>query len=100
MPIDLNRGDVDGKLGRLTYGKGLKIKTEVAGFLAEHSPNHLFSADVIVARVEVAANPIMVESVLSHHPDVFSHQKRDGKLYWYVSEGDLEKALEIAENTV
>lgn len=94
MPIDLKRDNIDGKLSRLTYSKGLKIKRDVADFLSGHTK--AFSADEIVARIDVAANAVMVESVLSSH-DIFSYGEKDGTLYWYVKDENLEEALEVAE---
>lgn len=94
MPIDLTRDRIDEKLDRLTYTKGLRIKTDVAEFLA--GTTYLFTADEIIPRIDTAGSAVMVESVLSEH-SVFSHEKKNGKIYWYVAEEDLEEALEIAE---
>lgn len=94
MPIDLTRDQVSEKLDRLTYVKGLRIRTDVAEFLA--GTTYLFTADEIVPRIDTAANAVMVESVLSEHT-VFSHEKQDGKIYWYVAEENLDEALQIAE---
>lgn len=97
MPIDLKRGNVDEKLSRLNYTKGLEIKRDVAEFLAGHT--RAFSADEIVARIDVAANALMVESVLSHH-EIFSYGEKEGKLYWYIEDRNLEDALEVANKKV
>ena len=94
MPIDLKRDRVSEKLDRLTYTKGLRIRTDVAEFLADTT--YLFTADEIVPRIDTAANAVMVESVLSEH-SVFSHETKDDKIYWYVDDKDLDEALEIAE---
>lgn len=96
MPIDLKRKKVSDKLDRLSYHKGVRIKQEVADFLA--GSTHAFCADTIAARIDTGANPIMIESVLSHHTDVFSYGKKDGKIYWYVSEKDILDAVEMAED--
>jgi hypothetical protein len=94
MPIDLKRDNVEKKLERLTYSKGLKIKREVAGFLA--SQGQAFRADEIVARIDTAANAIMVEAVLGHH-EVFSYKIDDEKVYWYIEDSKLDEALEMSQ---
>lgn len=95
MPVDLTRDNVESRLNRLGYGKGLDIKTDVAGFLAEQP--YAFKSDTIVARIDTATNAVEVEAVLSHHPDVFSYSKEDDGIYWYVDDKNLEQALEVAE---
>lgn len=95
MPVDLTRDNVEDRLDQLGYSEGLDIKKDVAGLLAEQP--YAFKADTIVARIDTATNAVEVESVLSHHPDVFSYSKEDGGIYWYVDDEDLDQALEAAE---
>lgn len=54
-----------------------------------------FSADEIVGRMDVTANALMAESFLSHH-EIFSYGKKGAKLYWYIEDGNLEDASEVA----
>lgn len=91
MPIDLKRQNIEGKLARLTYRKGMNIKKDVQEFLAKSV--YGFTADEIVARVNTAANPIAVESVLSRHPDLFEYAKKDGKIYWYMTDENADDVL-------
>lgn len=96
MPIDLKRDRISKKLDRLTYVKGLRIKSDVAEFLSE--TNYSFTADELVPRIDTAASAVMVESVLSEHT-VFSYEKKSGKIHWYIKNKNLDEALEIAEET-
>jgi hypothetical protein len=95
MPIDLTRDNVEQKLDRLNYSKGLSIRKEVAEFLAGQT--QAFKADEIVARIDTAANAIMVEAVLGHH-SIFNHEIKDGDIYWYINDKDVDKAVEIAQD--
>lgn len=94
MPIDLSRNKIEEKLSRLTYYKGKNLEEDLLRFLTENS--HAFTADELVARIETAGNPIMLESVLTENA-LFSHQIKDDKVYWYVHSDDIDKALSRIE---
>lgn len=96
MPIDLTRGNVEEKLDQLNGEKRQKIRRQTAELLASHSPAYVWSADEIVARIDVAAHPVMVESVLSRNSNVFSYKEEDEKIYWHVTNEDCERALQVA----
>lgn len=97
MPINLNRENVSSKLDRLSYSKGLNIKRDVAGYLAGHT--QAFTADEIVPRIDTAAQPVMVEHILSHH-NIFSYGQEDNKIYWYVEDEDVDEASKVASKKV
>lgn len=91
MPIDLKRRKIENKLNRLTYRKGLNIKEDTEEFLAKSVCG--FTADEIVAKIDTAANAVAVESVLSRHPDLFEYAKKDGKIYWYMTDENADDVL-------
>lgn len=97
MPINLKRQSISSKLERVSYSKGLKIKRDVAGYLSSHT--QAFTADEIVPRIDTAAHPVMVEHVLSHH-NIFTYGKKDGKIYWYIEDEDVDKASKIASRKI
>lgn len=91
MPIDLTRTNVESKLDRLSYGKGLDIKEDVVEFLAKSAYAH--SGNEIAAKIDTACDATRVEATLGHHPDLFEWEKVDGTIYWYMDDQTAEEVM-------
>jgi hypothetical protein len=86
MPIDLNRDeDIEAQLDRLSYSQGIDIKNDVKDVLYAN-PNQYFTADELAARIDSAAAPVQIEGVLSNHPSEFDHGKKNGRIYWQLTD--------------
>lgn len=83
MPIKITRPNFESQLDRMTYRKGVDIRDDVLSYLRRYP--YGFTANTLSARIQTSAAPIMIENVLSSHPDDFSHALKDGNIYWFVN---------------
>lgn len=93
MPIRMNRtADFESQLERLNYAKGVNLKEDAVTYLYTH-PNHFFSADEMLPRLDTAASAVQLESVLSNNPHLFKYGKKDGQLYWQLVDSSVVESL-------